>query len=208
MKLRYVEVDPQAVAELSHWSTGELQRASDEALEDLGIGRRPEESYLKAWSRAMLAENGYEDTQENRERLVVQIKGNPDAMLFVWALGTQERQAFGLTDSHGVAEWYDAETHAKLLESLAQAGQKAAKKVDVMCVVYFLLASAGANWGLYFWLHDGERMGLVTALLAASFAVGFFRFEILPPLLQRFRTRRRLDSSTKLLRRPNKSQPT
>src|SRR2546425_873206 len=61
MKLRYIEIDLEVVAELPDWSEADIERESELTLKDLGIIREPHESYLHAWARAMLKENGSED---------------------------------------------------------------------------------------------------------------------------------------------------
>lgn len=105
MKLRYIEIDPEIIAELPNWSTTELERESEETLKKLGITREANESYLLAWVRTMLAENRCEDNCENRKRLIEAIREDWNAQLFVWALGGDERKAFGLEDSPAFQEY-------------------------------------------------------------------------------------------------------
>ncbi len=99
MKLRYIQIDPQIIAELPNWSKTELERESEETLKDLSITRHANESYLLAWARAMLEENDCEDNADNHKRLIEAIREDWNAQLFVWALGGDERKAFGLEDS-------------------------------------------------------------------------------------------------------------
>jgi hypothetical protein len=91
MRLRYIQVDPEILAELPNWSATDLERESEETLKELGITRQANESYLLAWVRTMLAENSCEDTGENRKRLIEAIREDWNAQLFVWALGGDER---------------------------------------------------------------------------------------------------------------------
>jgi hypothetical protein len=104
MKLRYTEIDPEIIAELPNWSTTELERESEETLKELGITRQANESHLLAWVGTMLVENGCENNCENRKRLIEAIREDWNAQLFVWALGGDERKAFGLEDSPAFQE--------------------------------------------------------------------------------------------------------
>jgi hypothetical protein len=105
MKLRYIQIDPEIIAELPKWSTTELERESEETLKELGITRQGNESYLLAWARAMREENGCEDNVESRKGLIEAIREDWNAQLFVWALGGDERKAFGLEDSPAFQEY-------------------------------------------------------------------------------------------------------
>src|SRR6266852_3085516 len=84
MKLRYIEIDLEVVAELPDWSEADIERESELTLKDLGIIREPHESYLHAWARAMLKENGSEDNADNRKRLIEAIQHDSDAMSVGW----------------------------------------------------------------------------------------------------------------------------
>jgi hypothetical protein len=105
MKLRYIEISPQIITELPEWSPAEIERESELTLKDLGIRRQPDESYLNAWARAMLEENGCEDNPESRQRLTEAIPQDSDVLRFVWVLGGQERSQFGLDDSPAFREY-------------------------------------------------------------------------------------------------------
>lgn len=111
MKLRYIQIDPEIIAELPNWSATELERESEETLKELGISRQANESYLLAWVRTMLAENSCKDNGESRKRLIEAIREDWNAQLFVWALGGDERKTFGLEDSPAFQE-YLARRHA------------------------------------------------------------------------------------------------
>ena len=39
MKLRYIQIDPEIIAELQNWSKTELERESEETLKELSITR-------------------------------------------------------------------------------------------------------------------------------------------------------------------------
>lgn len=105
MKLRYIEVDQDVVAELPEWSQAEIERESEVTLRDLGISRQPDESYLNAWARAMLSENCLDDNAEHRKRLSEAIREDWNAQLFVWVLGGDEQKTFGLEDSPAFQEF-------------------------------------------------------------------------------------------------------
>jgi hypothetical protein len=104
MRLRYIQIDPEIIAELPNWSPTDLERESEETLKELGITRQANESYLLAWVRTMLAENRCDDNCDNRKRLVEAIREDWNAQLFVWALGGDERKAFGVEDSPAFQE--------------------------------------------------------------------------------------------------------
>jgi hypothetical protein len=104
MRLRYIQLDPEVVTELPNWTASEIERESETTLTDLGIARQENESYLLAWVRTMLAENGCDDNRENRQRLLEAIREDRNAQLFVWILGGKERKAFGLEDSPAFQE--------------------------------------------------------------------------------------------------------
>src|SRR5258708_850743 len=104
MKLRYIEISPEIIAELPEWSPAEIERESDQTLKDLGINRQPDESHLNAWARTMLGENGCEDNPENHQWLTEAIRQDSDVLRFVWVLGGQERSQFGLDDSPAFRE--------------------------------------------------------------------------------------------------------
>ncbi len=105
MKLRFIEIDPEIVAELPDWSEAEIERESELTLKDLSISREPHESYLHAWVRAMLSENGCEDNADNRKRLIEAIQLVSGAMRFVWVMGGEEREQFRLDDSPAFQEY-------------------------------------------------------------------------------------------------------
>lgn len=105
MKLRYIEIDPDIITELPDWSPAEIESESEKTLRDLGITRQKGESHLLAWVRAIFAENGCEDNPESRRQLIETIRGDWRVKLFVWALGGDERKAFGLEDSPAFQEY-------------------------------------------------------------------------------------------------------
>jgi hypothetical protein len=104
MRLRYIQIDPEIIAELPNWGPTDLERESEETLKELGITRQANESYLLAWVRTMLAENRCDDNCDNRKRLVEAIREDWNAQLFVWALGGDERKSFGVEDSPAFQE--------------------------------------------------------------------------------------------------------
>lgn len=104
MKLRYIDIGPEIISDLQDWSEADVERESELTLKDLGISREPHESYLRAWARVMLDENGCADKPEDRKRLIESIQQDKDVLRFVWVLGGEEREQFRLDDSPALRE--------------------------------------------------------------------------------------------------------
>jgi hypothetical protein len=105
MKLRFLQIESWVIHDLSYWTQEEIERESEETLKELGITRQPNESYLHAWMRAMLEENGRENNPENRRLVLPAIRQDKRMFPFVWAMGREEAKQFGLDDSPAIEEY-------------------------------------------------------------------------------------------------------
>jgi hypothetical protein len=105
MKLRFLEIESWVIDDLPYWTREEIERESEETLKELGISRQQNESYLLAWVRAMLDENGRENTPENRRLVLEAIRQDKRMFPFVWAMGREEAELFGLDDSPAMEEY-------------------------------------------------------------------------------------------------------
>ena len=94
VKVRYLDVgDPVSLLVAEAFHGEEMSRAKDAALARLGITRRPGESHLQAWLRAMAEENGVPHRVPADPRLVDAVLASPGARRFLWWLaGGSSRQ--------------------------------------------------------------------------------------------------------------------
>jgi len=104
-----------------------LKRESEETLKELGITRQANESYQLARARTVLAENGYEDNPEYRQRLTEAVREDRNALVFAWVLGAEERKAFRLEDPSEF-EMYRAQKVANRIAPSDLASERAQPK--------------------------------------------------------------------------------